>query len=72
MELKLTEKLHLLGIPFRTEQELRRSGYPKTPDIHLQVPFGHSSQFLSLALFSSLFLGLSFEFDFSFVHCFSC
>jgi hypothetical protein len=39
MELRLSEKLHCLGVPFRTEQELRKEGYPKTPDIYLQVPF---------------------------------
>ena len=32
-ELVLLEKLHAVGLPFVTEEQLRREGFPKTPDV---------------------------------------
>jgi hypothetical protein len=37
-ELILHEKLLNLGLPFRTEDDLRTQGYQKTPDVLLDVP----------------------------------
>ena len=36
-EYLLQEKLRNLGIPFLSEDEMRERGYPKTPDIKLEV-----------------------------------
>ncbi|KAK5577849.1 hypothetical protein RB653_002797 [Dictyostelium firmibasis] len=37
-EYLLQEKLFKLNIPYLTESQLRKDGYPKTPDIKLEVP----------------------------------
>jgi len=34
----LQEKLRNLNVPFLSEDEMREKGYPKTPDIKLQIP----------------------------------
>eukprot|EP00128_Syssomonas_multiformis_P017843 Colp12_sorted_trinity150504_noHs@24074 len=34
----LHEKLRNLGVPFKGEDDLRDEGYPKTPDVYLEVP----------------------------------
>jgi len=37
-EYLLQEKLHNLNIPFLNEDQMRKKGYPKTPDIKLEIP----------------------------------
>ncbi|KAN0036762.1 hypothetical protein ACTFIV_002071 [Dictyostelium citrinum] len=37
-EYLLQEKLFKLNIPYLTESQLRKDGYPKTPDIKLEIP----------------------------------
>ncbi|KAN0035909.1 hypothetical protein ACTA71_005202 [Dictyostelium dimigraforme] len=37
-EYLLQEKLFKLNIPYLTENQLRKDGYPKTPDIKLEIP----------------------------------
>jgi CDAN1-interacting nuclease 1 len=37
-EFMLHQRLHNLGIAFLDESELRRRGFPKTPDVKLEVP----------------------------------
>lgn len=37
-EFILQQKLRARGIPFVTEEQLRQEGFPKTPDIKLEVP----------------------------------
>lgn len=39
-EFKLQRKLTELNIAFRDEEQLRKCGYDKTPDIKLEVPIG--------------------------------
>jgi Protein of unknown function TPD sequence-motif len=38
----LQQKLIELDVPFMSEEDLRNVGYPKTPDVKLQLPFGTS------------------------------
>ncbi|EGC39271.1 hypothetical protein DICPUDRAFT_27234 [Dictyostelium purpureum] len=40
-EYLLQEKLYKLNIPYLTENQLRKDGYPKTPDIKLEIPFAY-------------------------------
>eukprot|EP01132_Coremiostelium_polycephalum_P007438 gene7438-9142_t len=40
-EYLLQEKLYKLNIPYLTEAQLRKDGYPKTPDIKLEIPFAY-------------------------------
>ena len=39
-ETYLYKKLQELGIPFQTENALRKAGFSKTPDVKLEVPIG--------------------------------
>ncbi len=39
----LQEKLNNLNINYLSEEEMRSRGYPKTPDIKLEIPISYSS-----------------------------
>lgn len=61
-EYKLQQYLTIKNIPYNTEQDLRKLGYPRTPDAHLKrpivipCPYGNlscSSPFLTLSSSSS-------------------
>ncbi|KAF2072230.1 hypothetical protein CYY_006453 [Polysphondylium violaceum] len=46
-EYLLQEKLFKLNIPYLSESELRKNGYPKTPDIKLEVPIAYKGQIIN-------------------------
>lgn len=39
-EALLCAKVKELGIPFKTEEDLREAGFSKTPDVRFEVPIG--------------------------------
>ncbi|GAM21034.1 hypothetical protein SAMD00019534_042090 [Acytostelium subglobosum LB1] len=46
-EFLLQEKLYQLSIPYKTEDQLRKIGYPKTPDIKLDIPFAYKGHIVN-------------------------
>jgi len=46
-EYLLQEKLFKLNIPYLSESELRKNGYPKTPDIKLEVPIAYKGYIIN-------------------------
>ena len=43
-ELRLKKRLTILGVPFLDEEDLRKRGHDKTPDVLLDVPIGKGGE----------------------------